>query len=130
NVSGGSAYHNVQVFRTVEGAPGENILCVAMTMSQKFLNGLTSGETYLVRISSWATGVRINFKLCVLTPPTPPGNDEYTGAVLLQASSDYSCTTSVSGTTSGATQSATSTCSAQRIDHDVWYKFVATSASH
>ncbi|MGM9509529.1 VWD domain-containing protein [Larkinella sp. GY13] len=127
---GSSVYRNVQVFEAVNNAPGGNILCAEMTMEEKFLTGLKVGSTYFVRVSTWAENVRLNFKLCVSTPPVPPANDEYTGAIGLPINSGYNCANTVSGTTSGATASAQASCSSIRKEDDVWFKFTATAAAH
>lgn len=129
-IAGENTYRNVQVFQAVDNAPGVNILCEDMTMEEKFLTGLKIGTLYFIRISSWSENSRLSFKLCVSTPPAVPANDEYAGAVTLTVNSDGECKTVTSGTTSGATKSATATCSSQRVEDDVWFKFTATATAH
>ncbi|MFC5413133.1 VWD domain-containing protein, partial [Larkinella bovis] len=129
-VRGNNTYRNIQVFEAVNNAPGGNILCAEMTMEEKFLTGLKVGTTYFVRVSAWAENIRLNFKLCVSTPPVPPANDEYTGAISLLINNGYNCANTVSGTTNGATASPQASCSNIRKDDDVWFKFTATAAAH
>ncbi|RYE18402.1 MAG: fibronectin type III domain-containing protein, partial [Sphingobacteriales bacterium] len=105
--------------------------CASTTLNA---TGLNVGDTYYVRAyTSVATATtQTNFNICVGTPPPPPANDNSSGAIALPVNADFSCTTTTPGTTVSATASpeAAPTCSATGIDDDVWFSFVATSASH
>ncbi|AKK73591.1 hypothetical protein OK18_14150 [Chryseobacterium gallinarum] len=64
------------------------------------------------------------------TTVAAPANDDCSGAVSLTVNPSFACTASTPGNTLGSTESmAAGTCSGNPND-DVWYKFVATSASH
>lgn len=100
------------------------------------VTGLTIGQTYYIRIFTTTATIaqETNFNLCIGTPPPPPANDECTGAISLTVNANQLCGVTTAGTTSGATQSAstpTPTCSpANGWDDDVWYSFVAVSNNH
>lgn len=91
------------------------------------VNGLTIGTTYWVRVYSWGSAGAGTFTLCVGTP-VPLTNDNCSGAITLSVSASDTCTTSLSGTTLGATQSQAGCVGT--ADDDVWYRFVATSTTH
>ncbi len=127
----------IEVFTSVDGQPGERILCSSNGSTdthEGLLTGLTVNETYFVRIyAEYAfNGVadRINFNICIISPVYPPDNDEYTGAEVLTVNENNTCTNSATGTTDGATQSEQSACNTNENDDDVWYYFVATNAAH
>ncbi|MBW8360173.1 MAG: T9SS type A sorting domain-containing protein [Weeksellaceae bacterium] len=64
-------------------------------------------------------------------PPAPPTNDECSTAVMVTANAGSSCASPVAGTTLSATSSGipVGTCTGNP-DDDVWYSFMATSATH
>jgi gliding motility-associated-like protein len=100
------------------------------------VTGLTPGLTYYIRIFTTTATIaqEVNFNLCIGTPPPPPANDNCTGAISLTVNANQLCGVTTAGTTSGATQSATTptpTCSGVNgWDDDVWYSFVAVSNNH
>ncbi len=94
------------------------------------VQGLTTGQVYYVRVYSYYNFDRQNFSICIGSPPPPPANDECTGAIALTVNPDFSCSSSVAGTTTGATQSMASDPCDGYPDDDVWYSFVATSDMH
>jgi large repetitive protein len=96
------------------------------------VSGLTVGATYYVRVYSTSATITTTgtFDICVISPPA---NDECTNAIALPMSSTaFSCSSTISGTTYGSTQSAdpAPTCNATGINDDVWYSFTATASSH
>ncbi|WP_201983060.1 fibronectin type III domain-containing protein [Hymenobacter rubidus] len=97
------------------------------------VGGLTNGQTYFIRIYANSTVQPIpanaTFTLCVSPPPTPPVNDECSGAILLTAGA--TCTTPVSGTVEAASQSlpVTTGCGFATTAADVWYRFVANGSA-
>lgn len=95
-------------------------------------NNLTPGNTYYVRVYSTSSteGTISNFNICVVSGA--PANDECTGAISLTPSANQVCSGSIAGSTSGASASneTAPSCSATGTNDDVWYSFVATSASH
>jgi hypothetical protein len=89
---------------------GTNIDCADNTTgsNDEVINatGLTIGNTYYVRVYSYGGGANTGtFDICVTTPsPTPPVNDDCANATALTVSGS-TCTSSVAGATSNATQS-------------------------
>ncbi len=58
-----------------------------------------------------------------------PANDNCSGATVLTVNSDNLCTTALTSTTVGATESQPG-CNFTLADDDVWFKFTATATSH
>ncbi len=127
----------IEVFTSVDGQPGERILCSSngnTATHEGLLTGLTVNETYFVRVYAQyafdGMADRINFNICIISPVYPPDNDEYTDAEMLAVNENNTCTNSATGTTDGATQSEQSACNTNENDDDVWYSFEATNAAH
>lgn len=92
------------------------------------VTGLTSGDTYYVRVYGWSSTLfNINFDICVGTPPPPPTNDDCAGALVLNESTIGTCDNAVSGTTVSATPSSEADCSTTNAD--VWYTFVPSETN-
>jgi hypothetical protein len=97
--------------------------------------GLTIGNTYFVRVYDYGstTPLTTTFTICVTTPTTtPPPNNNCAAADVLTVFG-ATCGGATTGTVAGATQSITAiSCNGQtgNANDDVWYKFVATSATH
>lgn len=96
--------------------------------------GLTVGTQYYIRVWTWSSTVTTtaSFNICVGTPPSPPVNDDCSGAINLTINPNTLCATSVYGTTTSATASneTAPSCGASGTDDDVWYKFTATNTEH
>ena len=94
--------------------------------------GLTIGQTYYLRIYSWANATHnTTFNVCIGTPPPPPSNDECSGAIALTVNADYNCGVQTPGTVTSATASPVDTTAcAGTEDDDIWYSFVATATTH
>jgi gliding motility-associated-like protein len=94
----------------------------------EIFSGLTIGQTYFYRVyqtsTNYPTSANGSFSTCVTTLPTPPLNDNCSGAVSLTVNS--SCVTT-NGTIYGATESFPGCTSAAY--NDVWYSFVATQSN-
>jgi hypothetical protein len=95
-------------------------------------NGTTAGTTngHTCRFTSGATCYPVSGLTFIWTPtppPTPPSNDNSSGAITLTVNSTDICTTTTDGTTINATQSSAAQSLYGTADDDVWYKFVATS---
>jgi hypothetical protein len=90
------------------------------------LTGLTSGQTYYLRVFGEEGAV---FGLCVYAQPEPPANDDCGGAVALGVSTTTVCTATTAATTSGATESLAA-CGAAEADDDVWFSFTAANDVH
>lgn len=74
-------------------------------------------------------GVTFDLAITCEAPPTPPANDECSGAESLTVNPDDQCAVVASGTVAGATGSAVDAAScAGTEDDDVWYSFVASDA--
>ncbi len=121
------------VFQVFSGTCGvlTSLACVDSTISTAettTLGGLTSGATYFVRIYSYSSGSgQGTFTLCVTTP-TPPANNNCSGAFTATVNPTSSCTAVSNGTTQYATQSQPGCVGS--ADDDVWYTFTATNTSH
>ncbi|MFY9309144.1 MAG: T9SS type A sorting domain-containing protein [Bacteroidia bacterium] len=110
---------------------GTNLNCADanFTGGTEVLNatGLVIGTTYLVRVYNYGTSPTTpTFTICITTPP--PVNDDCAGATSLTVY-DTVCGSATTGNVLSATQSLAATC-AGTADDDVWYSFVATSATH
>ncbi|WP_118950050.1 T9SS type A sorting domain-containing protein [Taibaiella helva] len=102
-------------------------------VSTKNLTGLTSGQTYYVRVftNSAVATIYSGFNICIGTPPPPPANDNVAGAITLPVNADYTCGMVTAGSTENATASLpTPSCNASGANDDVWFKFQATGAAH
>lgn len=122
-------------FQVLSGACGSQTSVLCSDPNAAMVSGLTVGQTYYVRVftfgESTSGGRNISFNICIGTPPPPPANDNCANATALTVSSGSLCTNPVAGTTLSATDSgvAISPCTGT-ADDDVWYSFVATSATH
>jgi hypothetical protein len=98
-----------------------------------FVNGLTVGQQYYIRVYTYSSDVTDygGFSICVTTP-TPPANDNCGAATSLSVSPTAICTTSISGTTEAATASTETppNTNPTGTNDDVWYSFAATAANH
>jgi len=93
--------------------------------------GLVIGNMYSVRVYHYGSmsPETPEFEICVSYPPTPPINDDCSGAITLTANSNCSNTT---GTVIGSTQNgAADECSGftSSAAFDVWYKFIAVATN-
>ncbi|MCK6692667.1 MAG: hypothetical protein L6Q97_11270, partial [Thermoanaerobaculia bacterium] len=91
------------------------------------LENLTVGQTYYVRIYTYANFF-LTFDLCLRTLPPPPANDDCALATTLPVNNGLECSQTVSGTTLSATGTETS-CYGTSV-RDVWYRFTASSERH
>lgn len=91
------------------------------------LQNLTVGQTYYVRIYTYAN-FYLTFNLCLRTLPPPPGNDDCETAINLPVNSDLNCDQFLNGTTLGATGQENSCYGVP--SQDVWYQFIATNDRH
>jgi hypothetical protein len=94
------------------------------------LTSLVIGNTYYYRVyGAAANNVRTNISTNITSPGPVPSNDECTGAISLTVNSGNTNTSIYSGNTGASTQSLPP-CLATGYDaKDVWFKFVATSAT-
>ncbi|MGL2967294.1 fibronectin type III domain-containing protein [Flavobacterium sp. XGLA_31] len=89
------------------------------------VSGLTAGTTYYYRVLA-SNGCDSSYTTGSIT--TSITNDDCANAIALTVNPSVTCVTSTSGTTIGATQSATG-CQGT-ADDDVWYKFTAAATQH
>lgn len=96
------------------------------------VHNLVIGQTYYVRVFSWPESVAGNtsFNVCIGTPPAPPANDDCEGAIALTVNPDMNCNLLNAGTIASATPSNVPDNGSGNPTDDVWFRFVATSASH
>src|SRR5690606_6275111 len=92
------------------------------------LNSLTPNNVYYIRVFSISAFSFLDFDICMLTPVSPPLNDECNNATVLTPSANNTCTVPTASTTAGATQSQVA-CVATAND-DVWFSFTASQANH
>lgn len=117
------------------GCNGSALNCIDATIGAGTetltVSGLTVGTLYYVRTYSYGSGATTmgTFTICVTSPAPPPANDNCSGAIALTVNPTTACTVTASGTSASATQSQAA-CAGSGADDDVWYKFIATSASH
>jgi large repetitive protein len=97
----------------------------------KIVNGLTIGQSYYLRL--WAGGINnyCTATLCVQEVPPAPANDQCSGAIMLNVNPyGSSCNASTPANTTGSTPSTpNATCTPTEANDDIWYQFMATSAS-
>ncbi|MGB3949376.1 MAG: T9SS type A sorting domain-containing protein [Bacteroidia bacterium] len=132
----GSASLNAVVDMRLNNCSGANVGCADATGNggKEVINatGLTIGSTYFVRVYDYGTGfpATTTFTICVTTPTTtPPANDDCANATTLTVYG-ATCGSATTGDVAGATQSIAATPCTGTADDDVWYKFVATAATH
>ncbi len=98
----------------------------------KIFDGLTIGQDYYLRFWSTLTGTNtISFSFCVQDIPAPPANNECSNAsVILLQPFGTNCSSLLSATTAGATQSMPNpSCANDYNNDDIWYSFTAVSNS-
>lgn len=107
-----------------------SIKCVASPDSS-FVTGLTPGNTYFVRVFTNLLTSRVNFDICVTTPPAAPSNDECAGAIPVTTQPyGVSCVSSTSAVTTNALPSLPDpSCTSTSNNDDIWFSFSATAAS-
>lgn len=130
-VSTGTVSSTDTYFQVLSGVCGSQTSVLCSDPLSGTATGLTVGETYYVRVYSYSgEGYAQSFNICVGTLPPPPANDNCSGAIALTVNPDLSCGSTTAGNTVSATQSMAATPCNGTPDDDIWYSFVATSASH
>jgi len=92
--------------------------------------GLVIGTAYFIRIANFGAnpagaGGVANFNICITNVASPPGNDNCSGAILLNSATTCSNT---SGTMINATATAGLPACGNAASPEVWYRFVAESS--
>jgi hypothetical protein len=121
------------VFQVFSGTCGSLTSMLCSDPDSAIVTGLTAGTEYFIRVYNFSTSSFTKFDICVSALPTPPANDDCSGAITLTPTAGNTCAQPVAGTTYGATATTgetAPTCSATGVNDDVWYKFTATKTSH
>ncbi|WP_082377020.1 T9SS type A sorting domain-containing protein [Chryseobacterium indologenes] len=132
-VSGATGYR-ISVGSTAGGTDIANNVDLGNVLTYTIPSTLNYNTTYYYTVNSYQ-GTNSSSASCTnrkfTTKFPPPANDDCANAVALTVNSDLNCAVKGTGNTLGATQSTSSgTCSGVTADDDVWYSFVATSATH
>ena len=125
-VSTGSTSSTSLYTQVFSGACGSLTSLVCGTSNSTVVPGLTTGQTYYVRVyNSNGSGYSNSFNICVGTPPPPPANDECSGAVALTVGNNFNSNpitaTSVSATTNGVSTCVTT---GSNNVNNVWFSVV------
>ena len=101
---------------------------------ESYIQGLTIGTTYYIRIYNINNADNGYFSICINTP-IPPANDDCLGAVNVPINAGILCDNTTSGNSLYATQSMPGCLTpgglgAADSDDDVWFKFTATQTKH
>ncbi|MFL9842834.1 T9SS type A sorting domain-containing protein [Flavobacterium rhizosphaerae] len=117
-------------FQVLSGSCGTTTSLLCSDPNSAIASGLTTGNTYYVRVYSYGATSMDTFTICVGTPPPPPVNDDCTGAIAITVNDDLECTNTIAGTTLSATESMEADPCSGNPDDDVWFSFVAGATSH
>ena len=108
-----------------------SVSCGNGSLTPLVVNGLINGNTYYVRVYSYATGALPGVAAgsaftITFTTNVVPSNDECTNAIYLPVSNT---SLKSNGWLKGATTSATTPVCGGTVKYDVWYYFVANNTS-
>lgn len=103
-------------------------LTCSLTGMQTY-TGLTVGTTYYLKTFTRYTTATGTYDLCISGPGVPPTNDNCAGAITVVPASSSSTCSGLSGNTTFATVSSTSTPTCALGYPEVWYSFTATDTS-
>jgi hypothetical protein len=131
NIVGTTTNLRYTVYSGIDCGTMNQIFCSPTNSNSNLLDGLVVGETYKIRV--YTNGNNVNqsasFTLCISTP-APITNDECATALPAVVNQGLDCILFTSASITGATASPeASTCNGAE-DDDVWFSFVATSATH
>ncbi|WP_083996867.1 T9SS type A sorting domain-containing protein [Chryseobacterium sp. BLS98] len=131
-ISGATGY-KLTVGTTSGGTDVLNNVDLGNVTSYTFASALASSTTYYYTVTSYNAST--NSGTCTVrsfttTATAPPANDNCGGAIALTVNPDLACGATTAGNTLGASLSMAATPCNGNPDDDVWYSFVATSASH
>lgn len=132
NTSSGATSYKVSIGTTPGATNVANQVSVA-TNSYTPSTSLAPNTNYYVKVVAVATGGESSgcTETMFTSSPPLPTNDECVNAIALTVNSDLNCGTVTAGYTLGATDSGTAPDPCYgNPDDDVWFKFVATAASH
>ncbi len=109
---------------------GTELFCFAQGQTQ-IATGLTAGSTYILQVWHDQQSGPGDFEICLQIPPTPPVNDDCTGAVALTVGAAGSCPaagTAGSTVAAAASAMASTSCDSFGINLDLFYSFVAPAS--
>lgn len=116
------------------GSPGSLQPLVCIDDISPHAKNLVVGQTYYLRVYTYPPAVgpiiQTDFTICVSTAPPPPLNDNCTNAISLTVNPTAGCAAVTTGTLQSATPSQGPASSCGEFEDDVWYKFIATKATH
>ncbi len=99
--------------------------CYYSDQNEIFLQNLTIGETYFIRLFTYGNSGYGDFTMCLGTFPPPPAYDECENALPLTVNPTLACDVLNQVTNVSSTNSGNQYC--WGFAHDVWFTFVATS---
>ncbi len=120
---------NDMYHQLLSGSCGSMTTIRCTDIDSSMYTGLIVGQTYFVRVWTVDTLTADTFRICIATVPQPANDSCQNATALTPVASEY-CTGTVVGSTYGASASPNLAACAGKADDDVWYKFVATTASH
>lgn len=132
NNSSGAIGYKVSIGTTPGGTNIANQVAVTTNSFTPSTN-LSAGTNYYVKVVAVGSGGDSSgcTETMFSTVPPAPTNDECADAVTLTVNPDLNCGTVTAGYTLGATDSGTTPDPCYGTpDDDVWFKFVATAATH
>jgi hypothetical protein len=97
---------------------------------QNRLAGLTTGDTYFIRVFPLDVNAAFIFELCLQTPPPPPSNVNCAHSLPLIPNTGLDCDLVTHGSTGGAVSDYPYACYSSGPLYNVWYSFTATSSVH
>ncbi len=138
DLEGTNAWSGIMV---TDDCPDESAAnCIGFSTSSSNIESLATdalvpGTTYYIHISTWPTPQSIGqfcLNASLITPPTPPENDECADAISLTVNPEgEECITTTPGTINFATPSPEDDTACDGTENDdVWFSFVATRTEH
>ncbi len=133
NATGSGAVAGYALYDTPCPSGAVNIFCNNLGSAgagYKIFDSLIIGQDYYLRFWSSLTGTNtISFDFCVQDIPSPAANDDCDNAsVITLQPFGTNCSSPISATTVGATQSLPNpSCANGYNNDDIWYSFVAVS---
>ncbi|RZJ33563.1 MAG: hypothetical protein EOO51_13380, partial [Flavobacterium sp.] len=94
------------------------------------VTGLSSGTAYVYYVHAICSPTDISNWAGPKAFSTLITNDECTASIVVPVNPDQSCTSTVSGTVTGATASSEPNSCGGTADDDVWFQFTATGTTH
>lgn len=120
-------WFGLQAYRGNDCTNLDSMLCIEKEVDiSMFLEGLTIGETYYLRVFSPQNDAH-GFSLCIRTLPPSPVNVACVGALPIVPSPNLNCDQPVRGNTANLTDTIGLRC---LLGTSLWYQFTATDYTH